>query len=162
MHSGARIAVVLALVSCSAPNRASADRDAAASTAASQSRPNSAAPSPASLAGEYVGAGCPSGRSADCLRTTAQDRLTIRRRDEQYEVEIRLVFQGQSCYMKAPASWDAARFVVRADGLEVDKPCELRLSAAAGIVTVADVENRCRQVYCGARGSLTGARFKKR
>jgi hypothetical protein len=161
------IAVVLAFLSCSpAPDRALTNRESAPAAVpavpAQAATPASAAPSPAALIGDYVGAGCPAGRAGDCLKTTAQDRLGIRRSGDAFEAEVRLVFQGQTCYVKAPASWDATQFVVRADGLEVDKPCELRVAPLGAELALTDVDNRCRQVYCGSRGSFSGARFKKR
>ena len=119
---------------------------------------------PENLFGDYSGAGCSHSDSSEhCLNTSPSDHIRLRHgADQQVEAEVHLVFHSQTCHLKAPAVWVNHGFTIRAEGLDADKPCELRINVHENELALNDLNNRCREVYCGTRGSFTGARFKKR
>jgi hypothetical protein len=124
-----------------------------------------AAKPPPSVFGDYAGIGCPANGTPDgCLPTTATDRVRILRgkggRDA--TVIIKIVFaEGHTCTLEGSADWSDGAFTLRADGLDPNKPCQLVLHISRSVLTLEDSGGLCRDVYCGTRGALDGARFKK-
>ncbi len=113
--------------------------------------------------GSYVGAGCPT-TAESCLPTTSGDTLNITEQAGTPHVALALAFEaGQSCSIQGGATRKAGdTLVLQAEGLDPDKPCELALTFDNGVVTLRDEGGRCRDVYCGTRGSLDGSRFGRR
>jgi hypothetical protein len=112
--------------------------------------------------GSYVGAGCPT--AADlCLPTTSGDTLDITEQAGAPHVALAIAFEaGQSCSMQGATRKAGDTLVLQADGLDPSKPCELTLTLDNEVVALRDQDERCRDVYCGTRGSLDGSRFRKR
>lgn len=116
---------------------------------------------PDSTYGRYLGAGC-SGVAESCIPTTRKDTLVISKAQGSARVALKVFFdRGHRCELEGEAQWVGSRLVVRAEGLDPEKPCELGLVFGKGVVELRDLEGRCRDVYCGTRGALDGARFKK-
>jgi hypothetical protein len=118
---------------------------------------------PATVFGEYRGAGCPAGNKTDCLSTKRTDRVRILRgRGGQSSIRINLVFeQGHTCSLEGQAVWSNNRFVINAEGIDPQKPCRLTVRIKGSILTLEDARGNCREVYCGVRGAFQGARFRK-
>jgi hypothetical protein len=131
--------------------------------AASATGQESSTPAPAKAFGSYVGAGCAKPAAADCLLTDGRDRLVISHdKDGSVVAGIKLVFdRGISCRLKVRASWVEDHFLMRAEGIDPAKPCELELLVNGPHVQLQDQGGRCREVYCGAGGAFDGARFRK-
>ena len=86
----------------------------------------------------------------------------VKQEDGTILVSCRLIFgAGQTCEMEGPAAWKNGVLTVRSEGLEENKPCVLEFHVAAGRVTVRDVQDNCRPVYCGTRGRFDGASLAK-
>lgn len=125
----------------------------------------SVAEPPATAFGDYIGSGCPSKAKADaCVPTKATDRVSIQRdKEADAKVNVKIAFdKGHICALEGGAGWSDDHFTLRADGLDPEKPCQLVLRVNGSALTLEDVGGLCREVYCGTRGILDGARFKKR
>lgn len=126
---------------------------------------SSMAETPATAFGEYVGSGCPSkAKATTCLPTKASDHVSILHGQEtEAKINIKIVFdKGHICALEGGAMWSEGSFKVHADGLDPEKPCQLLLQIKDSELTLEDVGGLCREIYCGARGTFEGARFKKR
>jgi hypothetical protein len=124
-----------------------------------------AAKPPSTVFGEYIGIGCPTKDKADtCLPTKSTDRVRILRgQGADATVNVKIVFdKGHICTLEGRATWTDGRFTLRADGLDPNKPCQLVLRVSGSVLTLEDPGGLCRAVYCGTRGALDGARFKKK
>ncbi len=112
---------------------------------------------PATIYGEYnaFGKGTSSTLSKTVTITKSQDFLT--------KVTIQLSFpQGQSCELEGNANWKANQLTIIADGLETNKPCKLILKIKNNILTLHDIEGKCKEVYCGAGTGFELLKFKKK
>lgn len=124
-----------------------------------------AAKPPPNVFGDYAGIGCPAGGKPDgCLPTKSTDHVLILRGKDgkDAKVSIKIVFaKGHMCTLEGSADWSDGSFTLHADGLDPNKPCQLVLHISRSVLTLEDSGGLCRDVYCGTRGALDGARFKK-
>ncbi|GAB3894259.1 hypothetical protein GCM10028825_36300 [Spirosoma agri] len=70
--------------------------------------------------------------------------------------------KGQICELEGEATWTDGQLVLATDGLDATKPCQLMLRIKGSVLTLTDSEGRCKEVYCGTRGTFNGARFRKK
>jgi len=125
----------------------------------------SMAEAPATVFGEYVGSSCPPKTEATtCVLTKASDHVSILHDQEtEAKINVKIVFdKGHICALEGRAVWSEGSFMLHADGLDPTKPCQLLLQIKGSELTLEDAGGLCREVYCGARGTFEGARFKKR
>ena len=113
--------------------------------------------------GDYAGLACPKG-DLTCVPTRASDRLRIfRAPDGTVRIDLRIAFdRGQRCQLETDLTVTDGVLRAGADGLQTDAMCELILRPRNGVITIEDPDQRCREVYCGARGTFSGTRFKRR
>jgi len=113
--------------------------------------------------GEFRGAGCPKG-DLSCVPTTTSDKISVSRTgDATLSVAITIKFdRGHSCSLQEPGTWEKGRLSVRAEGVSPDKPCILNLRRDGRFLYLDDLEQRCRSLYCGTRGTLEGTRFERK
>jgi len=113
--------------------------------------------------GDYAGLACPKS-DLTCVPTRASDRLRIfRTPDGTLRIDLRIAFdRGQRCQLETGLTVTDGVLRARADGLQAEAPCELILRPRNGVMTIEDSDQRCREVYCGVRGTFSGTRFKRR
>jgi hypothetical protein len=127
-------------------------------------RCNSVAAEPATEAiGDYAGLACPKG-DLTCVPTKSADRLRIfRAPDGKVRIDLHIAFdRGQRCQLQTDLTIADGVLRARAEGLQADAMCELILRPRDGVITIEDSDQRCREVYCGVRGTFSGTRFKRR
>ena len=124
---------------------------------------DSAQKPPTSPLGTYAGAKCPTPAPAGCVPGSAKDRVVVSSgKDGKTNASVRLVFdRGFSCNLKGEAQWIDDHFLVRSDGLDPAKPCQLELHVDKNFLQLRDADGLCQQVYCGAGAAFEGAWFEK-
>jgi hypothetical protein len=119
---------------------------------------------PSTVIGEYRGHGCATKVQTDCVPTQASDRVQIQKgQGAEALVKVKISFdRGHTCRIEGRATWSDDHFTLHADGLEPSQPCILELRVNGSELTIQDEEARCRQLYCGTRGTFDGTHFKKK
>jgi hypothetical protein len=113
--------------------------------------------------GKYSGVACQR-RDVSCVPARASDRLRIfRAPDRGLRLHVLIAFEhGQRCELEADLIFSDGHLMARTEGLDPNAACELILHPRYASIVLEDIGQRCREVYCGARGTLDGVRFKRR
>lgn len=117
---------------------------------------------PSSIFGHYIGAPC-SKDALDCILTLRSDYVDIVRNSKQAaRVVIHISFgHGQLCSLDRPVVWMGDHLLLLDERNSFDIKCALEIHFNGNKINLLDPHNACRDLYCGSRGSFSGAYFSR-
>lgn len=99
------------------------------------------------------------GKDWDPIKTT--DCLLLKRgKDNEVEFRFNLIqTNAHLCTMSGIATAEADQLKYFSDSADGENECQLSIKFKSNTIELIDIGNQCRQLYCGARGAISGNQF---